>query len=96
MNQTLTTHTSQISSAHAQISLRETIEEVDLVKAKFEEYCAFRHLKDLYNKVMPVMEAFEVKLAKFNREIEQHRLVVRRFDEVMFYNTCVCSHRSVR
>jgi NhaP-type Na+/H+ and K+/H+ antiporter len=76
-------HSEEIKANKEEISLKETIEEVDFVKSKFQEYCAYKHLKDLYNKVMPVVENFEVKLGRFNREIEQHRLVIRRFDEVM-------------
>ena len=41
------------------IELKETKEEVDLIRNKFENYCSYKHLKDLYNKVIPAIQGFE-------------------------------------
>ena len=74
---------SRIKRNSEEILLRETIAEVDWIREKFNEYCAYRHLKDLYNKVMPAIQGFERNVHDFNKEIEQQKEMIRRFDEIL-------------
>ena len=65
------------------IDLKETIAEVNIIRSKFDNYCSYSHLKDLYNKVIPSIQGFEGNIKEFNLEMEQHKEMIQRFDEVL-------------
>jgi len=73
----------KIQENKKELTLKETIDECDKIRATFDSYCQYRHLKELYNQVMPEIENFNHHLQTFKGQIEEQRLIIRRFDEVM-------------
>lgn len=47
----------------------------------FQRFAEYNDLKLLYNKFMPELVKIEQKIMDFTLEIDQTRLIIRRFDE---------------
>ena len=76
-------HNTSIKQNREDIELRETIEEVDRIREKFEYYWSYKHLKELYNKVIPAIQGFENNIKEFYKQMDQQKEMIRRFDEVI-------------
>ena len=61
------------------------VDKADLAKIyrQFQRFVEYDDLKDLRNRLMPVVAKLETKMADFTLEYDKVCLIVRRFDEVI-------------
>lgn len=50
---------------------------------QLQRFAEYEDLKDLYNRVIPEIAKFEVKIIDFESFINDSKLIIRQFDEVM-------------
>ena len=49
----------------------------------FQRFAEYNDLKLLYNKIVPELVKVEKKIMDFSHEIDQSKLIIRRFDEAL-------------
>lgn len=59
------------------------LEESQRIWEHFQNYCEYKELKVLYNKVLPEMAKYEKNMEEHRMEIGRFQEVVSRFDEVL-------------
>lgn len=57
--------------------------ELKLFQEELLQYCKYKDLKDLYNKVMPSLAKFEKRIQDTRGEFEQCKLMIERMDEIV-------------
>lgn len=57
--------------------------EIRRINDEFKLYSRYADLKSLYQKVVPVVSAFENKIIEFGKDSEQCKLMISRIDEVL-------------
>jgi hypothetical protein len=66
-----------------QIQRKADVSEIRRINDEFKLYSRYADLKSLYQKVVPVVSAFETKIIEFDKDSEQCKLMISRMDEVL-------------
>lgn len=60
-----------------------TVQDGKRIWRHFQRFAEYNDLKLLYNKFMPELIKMEQKILDFTLEVDQAKLIIRRFDETM-------------
>ncbi|CAI2381841.1 unnamed protein product [Moneuplotes crassus] len=70
--------------------------ECNQIWKNFEKYCAYKHLENLSNEILPKIKGFEKTIDKYNEVNDNTQKIVSRFDEIILQKAAKHSLESLR
>lgn len=76
-------NTERLDTLRRNIDKKAEKEVVDHIESQLTTYAKYEEMKALYHKVLPQMQKFEETMQRFDKEHEQSKEMIKRYDEVI-------------
>lgn len=73
----------EIDKISSEMHRKLTVQDGKRIWRHFQRFAEYNDLKLLYNKFMPELARFEQKILDFSLQVDQIKLIIRRFDETV-------------